>query len=86
MHLDRSEISCALECLAEMLGQPGCGFSLGAGSFSACRAADGYCYLLCKENVILRLSPEEAGTLRSELAAAHAAMDHPGPKPGLRVM
>jgi hypothetical protein len=84
MHLDRSEISCALECLGDMLEQSGCGFSLGAGSFSACRAADGYCYLLCKENVILRLSQEEAGTLRSELAAAQAALQHQ--KSGLPVM
>jgi hypothetical protein len=75
LHFDRGEVSCALECLRDVLKGQGCGFSLGQGAFSACRAADGYYYLLCQSHVVLRLSEEEACTLQTELSSARAALE-----------
>jgi hypothetical protein len=75
LHFDRGEVSCALECLRDVLKGNGCGFSLGQGEFSACRAADGFYYLLCQSHVVLRLSEEEAFTLQTELSSARAALE-----------
>ncbi|HTR64649.1 MAG TPA: hypothetical protein VMH85_02670 [Terriglobales bacterium] len=74
LHLDDGEIVCALDCLREVLSQDEAGLSLGAGSFSACRAADGFYYLLCQDHIVLRLSQDEACTLQAELATAHATL------------
>ena len=73
LHFNQGELACAVDCLRDVLQEPDCGFCLGAGEFSACRAQDGYYYLLCQDHVVLRLSEEEAQTLHSELASARAA-------------
>jgi hypothetical protein len=75
LHFDQGEVSCALNCLREVLQSQSSGVSLEAGSFSACRAADGFYYLLCQNNVMLRLSEEEAVSLQSELTSARAELD-----------
>jgi len=74
LHFDQGELVCALDCLRSVLKDDSCGFNLGAGSFSACRATDGYFYLLCQDHVVLRLSEDEAQNLHSELASARAAL------------
>ena len=70
LHLDRTELTCALECLTEVLDGTGRGFSLGPGSFCASHATDGFYYLVCRERVTLRLSENEARGLRSVLTSA----------------
>lgn len=85
LHFDQGEVSCALNCLREVLQSQTSGVSQEAGSFSACRATDGFYYLLCQNNVMLRLSEEEAVSLQSELATARAELDR-GTNPQLRVM
>lgn len=75
LHFSQGEVTCALDCLRDVLQQRSYGLSLGAGTFSACRASDGYYYLLCQDNVVLRLSEEEAHRLHSELASARAAFE-----------
>lgn len=75
LHFDRGEVSCALDCLRDVLTGKGCGLSLADSAFSACRAADGFYYLLCQNHVVLRLSEEEACTLQTELSSARAALE-----------
>ena len=75
LHLDRSELGSATECLGNVLGHSCCRFSLGEGPFCASRAADGFYYLVCRDSVILRLSETEATTLHSQFIAAGQALD-----------
>jgi|GEM_PF-4886179 hypothetical protein len=75
LHLDRAELSCALECLKEVLEKPRCGFSLGPGSFCASHAADGFYYLVCRERVTLRLSEMEARNMHTVLSSARNMID-----------
>jgi len=86
LHLDQTEIVCALDCLGDVLENPGCALTLGTGSFSACHAADGFYYLLCQDHVVLRLSEDEACELRSELTSARAALDRGSGPASPRVM
>jgi hypothetical protein len=74
LHFDQGEVSCALDCLHDVLKGRSGGFSLGAGAFSACRAVDGFYYLLCQSHVVLRLSEDEAHTLHTELSSARAVL------------
>ncbi len=74
LHFNQGEVVCALDCLREVLREQSGGFSLGAGSFSACYASDGYYYLVCQDHVVLRLSEDEARILHSELVSAQASM------------
>lgn len=74
LHFDQDEVSCALDCLRDVLNGTSGGFSLGEGAFSACRAADGFYYLLCQSYVVLRLSQDEACTLQTELSSARAVL------------
>jgi len=67
LHLDRAELACALECLTDVLDGGGRGFSLGPGSFCASHATDGFYYVVCREQVTLRLSENEAQGLRNVL-------------------
>lgn len=69
LHFGREDVSRALECLEDILRQPTTSFCLGAGPFCACRAADGFCYLVCQDRVILRLSTEDAHCLHDTLAS-----------------
>jgi hypothetical protein len=85
LHFDQGEVSCALNCLREVLQSQTSGVSLEAGSFSATRASDGFYYLLCQNNVMLRLSEEEAVSLQTELLSARAELDRDATTP-LRVM
>jgi hypothetical protein len=76
LHLDRTELTCALECLTDVLDHKGSGFSLGSGSFCASHATDGFYYLVCRERVTtLRLSENEAHGLRNVLSTARKALD-----------
>jgi hypothetical protein len=75
LHLDRAELTCALECLTEVLDGTGRGFSLGPGSFCASHATDGFYYLVCRERVTLRLSENEARGLRNVLTSARTVLD-----------
>jgi hypothetical protein len=72
LHFSRDDVSRALECLEDLLKQPTGAFVLGGGPFCACRAADGFCYLVCQDRVVLRLSAENARDLYSELASVRA--------------
>jgi hypothetical protein len=74
LHFDKGEVSCALDCLHDVLKGQSCGFSLGEGAFSACRAVDGFYYLLCQSHVVLRLSEDEANALHTQLSSARAAL------------
>jgi hypothetical protein len=86
LHLDRADVGCALDCLRDVLQRPACGLALGDGPFCASYAKDGYYYLLCRENIVLRLSEEEARKLQSELSSANEALGlRPQPAPA-RVM
>ncbi len=76
LHLDRTELTCALECLTEVLDGTGRAFSLGPGSFCASHATDGFYYLACRERVTLRLSENEARGLRSVLSSARNVLEH----------
>lgn len=71
MHFDRGELAHALECLDDILQQPSSGLSIGESPFCACYAKDGYYYLLCRDQVVLRLSEDEARCLHSELRTAY---------------
>ena len=75
LHLDRAELACALECLAEVLDGSSCGFSPGTGPFCASHAADGFYYLACRERVTLRLSENEARGLRHVLTSARNVLE-----------
>jgi hypothetical protein len=75
LHLDRAELACALECLTNVLDGVGSGFSLVPGSFCASHATDGFYYLVCREQVTLRLSENEAHGLRNVLITARKALD-----------
>jgi len=85
LHFDRGDLSRALDCLGSVLDQPACCFSLGDNPFCACYARDGYYYLLCRDQVVLRLSEEEARSLHAELSMAYRATDPRAAGP-LRVM
>lgn len=78
LHFDQGEVSCALDCLRHVLKGDAHGFSLGESAFSACRAADGFYYLVCQHHVVLRLSEDEARTLQAELSSARAALNQGG--------
>jgi hypothetical protein len=87
LHLNRADVGCALDCLREVLERPVCGLSLGDGPFCASYAKDGYYYLLCRENIVLRLSEEEARKLQSELTTANEALGlNTLPSPTTRLM
>ena len=75
LHLDQAELACALECLTDVLDGGGSGFSLGPGSFCASHATDGFYYLVCREQVTLRLSENEAHGLRNILITARKTLD-----------
>jgi hypothetical protein len=75
LHLDRAELSCALECLTNVLDHKSNGFSLGPGSFCASHATDGFYYLVCRERVTLQLSENEAHGLRNVLSTARKTLD-----------
>ena len=75
LHLDRAELVCALECLTDVLDGSGSGFSLGPGSFCASHATDGFYYLVCREQVTLRLSENEAQGLRNVLNTARKTLE-----------
>lgn len=77
LHLDRAELASALECLTEVLDSPCCGFSLGPGAFCASHATDGFYYLVCREQVTLRLSENEARGLHHVLTSARNMLDQP---------
>jgi hypothetical protein len=85
LHLDRAELSCALECLTEVLDGTGRGFSLGPGSFCASHATDGFYYLVCRERVTLRLSENEARGLQNVLTSARTVLDQ-SHKPAQQIM
>jgi len=82
MHFDRGDVKRMLDCLEDVLEEPGCGLSLGESAFCACYARDGYYYLVCRDQVVLRLSGDEARVLHSELAMASQV----GAQIGSRVM
>jgi hypothetical protein len=86
MHFDRGELGHALDCLGDVLQRPACGFSLGESPFCACYARDGHYYLLCRDQVVLRLSEEEARSLHSELASAYRGMEQQEVRTSGRVM
>lgn len=75
LHLDRRQVGSALECLCQVMDQPSCPFFLGVGSFCASHAADGCYYLMCPDNLILKLSEDQAHHLRQELLAAETALN-----------
>jgi len=75
LHFDRGELAFATECLGDVLKRSCNGFSLGDGAFCASRAADGFYYLVCRDNVILHLSEKEAGALHTQFSAACAVLD-----------
>lgn len=74
LHFDDAQLTCALNCLEDILQEPSRSFSLGEEAFCACRAADGHYYLACQERVVLRLSEDDARCLRTELASARERM------------
>ena len=79
LHFDAHQLACAVNCLEEVLRQPSCAFSLGEGTFCACRAADGHYYLACQERIVLRLSEDDARELHFELASARSQVNAPRP-------
>ena len=74
LHFDQGEVSCALECLRDVLKGNASGASAGESAFSACRASDGFYYLVCQSHVLLRLSEKEAHSLQAELSSARAVL------------
>ena len=74
LHFDQGEVSCALDCLRDVLKGNTSGSSAAESAFSACRASDGFYYLLCQSHVVLRLSEKEALTLQAELSSARSAL------------
>ncbi len=85
LHLDYGDLVRAMECLEDVLSEPPFGFSLGRDSFSACHCGDGWYYLLCRDRVVLRLSEDEARSLRGQLVAARAALEQDSTVPS-RIM
>jgi hypothetical protein len=75
LHLDFSDLACAAECLNAVLSESSGSFFLGESQFCACRAKDGYYYLMCQESVVLRLMKSEAQRLRAELTRAKTALE-----------
>jgi hypothetical protein len=75
LHLDYADVVRALECLDGVLSKAPFGFSLSGDSFCACHSGDGSYYLLCRDRVVLRLSEDEARSLRSDFSAARNALD-----------
>lgn len=76
LHFSRDDVSRALECLEDILKEPTGAFVLGGGPFCACRAADGFCYLLCQDRVVLRLSADDAQSLHATLASVGTGLEH----------
>lgn len=85
LHFNYADLVRATECLEGVLSEPPFGFSLGTDSFCACHGGDGWYYLLCRDRVVLRLSEDEARSLRDELAAGRTALELDSRTP-LRVM
>ncbi len=75
LHFSREDVSRVLECLQDIVKEPSASFCLGAGPFCACRAADGFCYLVCQDRVVLRLSTEDAHSLHATLASLGAGLE-----------
>lgn len=75
LHFGREDVPRVLECLKDLLRQPSASFYLGDGPFCACRAEDGFCYLVCQDRVVLRLSDEDAHSLHSTLASFGAELE-----------
>jgi hypothetical protein len=75
LHFGSEDVPRVLECLEDLLKQPSATFYLGAGPFCACRADDGFCYLVCQDRVVLRLSDEDAHSLHSTLASFGAGLE-----------
>ena len=69
LHFGQEDLPRILECLEDILKQPSASFCLGAGCYCACRTADGFCYLVCHDRVVLRLSEEDAHSLHATLAS-----------------
>lgn len=87
LHFGEGDLSGALQCLENILGQPSCAFSLGSETFCACRAADDHLYLVCQDRVVLRLVEEEARNLHTVLTSARAELEKSqSPPPTLTVM
>lgn len=80
LHFNREDVPQILECLEDILKQPSASFCLGPSSVCACRAADGFCYLVCQDRVVLRLSDADAQSLQSTLAPFSRALE---PQTGL---
>ena len=74
LHFDQGEVSCALDCLRNVLKGNASRTSAGESAFSACRASDGFYYLVCQSHVVLRLSEKEALALQAELSSARALL------------
>lgn len=74
LHFGREDVVRILDCLEDILKQPSASFCLGDGPYCACRAGDGFCYLVCQDRVVLRLSNEEAEGLQSTLAAFRSGL------------
>ena len=68
LHFSREDVARILGCLEDIVKQPSTSFCFGEGPYCACRAGDGFCYLVCRDRVVLRLSNEEAEGLQSTLA------------------
>jgi hypothetical protein len=74
LHFDQGEVSCALDCLRHVLQGSASRASASESAFSACRASDGFYYLVCQSHVVLRLSEKEALALQAELSSARAVL------------
>ncbi len=75
LRLDYDDVLGALDCLDDVLDKPAWKFSLARDYFCAYRTGDGSYYLVCREDVVLRLSEDEARLLRCELASARDVLD-----------
>jgi hypothetical protein len=75
LHLDFSDLACAAECLNSVLGESSGSFFLGENQFCACRAKDGYYYLMCQDSVVSRLMKNDAQRLRTELIRAKTTLE-----------
>lgn len=76
LHFGRDDVSRAVECLEDIRKEPTAAFVLGGGPFCGCRTADGFCYLLCRDRIVLRLSVEDVHSLHATLAPFGAGLEH----------
>ena len=81
LQFDYAGVKEMLTCLGEVLDRPEWTFSMGETRFSAHYAVDGYYYLFCTDNIILRLSESEAITFRRLLSGARESLDLGDPAP-----